>query len=155
MNTSVHAKGGSCPKLCARTQRACGASQTSEKTGPGFSEHVTVRKHNVFQIVRRCFLTFFFSRFYSCVLGDSVLRKTSETKRKKKHVLNFQSTSPSRFYTLLDVFSPFLHLLTRFYSFVLGSSMPAALRRPQKKHVLDFQSMSQTKSIINLFLIVP
>ena len=28
---SAHAKGGSCPKLCARTQRACGASQTSEK----------------------------------------------------------------------------------------------------------------------------
>ena len=28
------------PKLLAPEQRACGASQASEKTGPGFLEHV-------------------------------------------------------------------------------------------------------------------
>ncbi len=54
----------------------------------------------------------------------------------------------SRFYTLLDVFFTFLHIFTRLYSFVLGNSAPAALRRPQKKkHVLDVQSMSWSKNI--------
>ena len=57
MNTSVHAKGGSCPKLCARTQRACGASQTSERTHPGFSEHVTLKKHHLV-LPFLCFYTF-------------------------------------------------------------------------------------------------
>ena len=33
------------PKLCAPEPRACRASQTSEKAGPGFSEHVTASKH--------------------------------------------------------------------------------------------------------------
>ena len=32
-------------------------------------------------------------------------------------------------------------------SFVLGLSVPASLRRPQKKHVLDVQSMSRSENI--------
>ena len=51
---------------------------------------------------------------------------------------------------LFRLFKRFYKFCTRFYSFVLGNSVSAALRRLQTKHVLDFQSMSQATNITDV-----
>ena len=65
-------------KLCSPEQCACGASQTSEKTGPGFSEHVISEKTLISVLFSLCAL---------CSMPAALRRP------QKKALLDFQSMS--------------------------------------------------------------